>query len=72
MRQRHAVAKAHIQLSVHTVSATFPPVFRLSLKDGPSSPCSVVSRCCLLCGRRGGKVEKFGVSHGWNDVELAM
>ena len=33
MRLRHAVAKAHIQLSVHTVSATQPtlsPVFRLT------------------------------------------
>ena len=45
MRQRHAVAKAHIQLSVLTVSATLPPVFRLppSKMDHRSSLCSVVS-----------------------------
>ena len=29
MSQRHAVAKVYIQLSIHTVSATLPPLFRL-------------------------------------------
>ena len=75
MRQRNTVTEAHIQRSVHIVSATecYSPssVSPKSLENGPSSPCSAVSCCCLLCEEEGKKVEKFSVSHGWN-VDLRL
>ena len=51
----------------HCICYSPTSVSPTSFLDGPSSPCPVVSRCWLLCRRRGGKVEKFRVSHGWND-----
>ena len=66
MRQRHTVTEAHVQRSVHTVSATLPTVFRLPLSK--MDHCRQALLCLVTyCEKKRENIETFSVSHGWND-----
>ena len=58
MRQRHTVAKAHIQLSVHTVSATLPPVFRLPPSKMDHRRRALLCRVVACCWKKRRKSRK--------------